>query len=126
VFRYSGSKQEKEGRNAKGPEVEYWFGGIDLNATPEDVDTMAGSSGSTSANADRDSAGPSHFASANAQDGTTGHHFAPNTGCAGPSHTRSNAHSGVQTSVTLSSEESGEEGEVQSTPEGIASLPMLA
>ncbi|KAM0879831.1 hypothetical protein ACQ4PT_033973 [Festuca glaucescens] len=77
---------------------EYWFGGIDLNATLE-----------ASASADQH-AGQSPEAG--------GHHVDHQADQAGPSNNEQQAQSRARTGVTLSSEESDGEAEVQSKPEG--------
>nr|XP_051230132.1 protein FAR1-RELATED SEQUENCE 5-like [Lolium perenne] len=77
---------------------EYWFGGIDLNATPE-----------ASTSTDQHAGQPPEVG---------GHHVDPQGDEAGPSNNDQQADSRAQTGVTLSSEESDGEAEVESTPEG--------
>ncbi|KAM0848920.1 hypothetical protein ACQ4PT_054067 [Festuca glaucescens] len=85
---------------------EYWFGGVDLNATPE-----------ASASADQH-AGQSPEAG--------GHHVDHQADQAGPSNNEQQAQSHAHTGVTLSSEESDGEAEVESTPKGcIPKVPFV-
>ncbi|XP_071674439.1 protein FAR1-RELATED SEQUENCE 5-like [Lolium perenne] len=85
---------------------EYWFGGIDLNATPE-----------ASTSTDQHAGQPPEVG---------GHHVDPQGDEAGPSNNDQQADSRAQTGVTLSSEESDGEAEVESTPEGyVPKVPFV-
>ncbi|XP_051197455.1 uncharacterized protein [Lolium perenne] len=85
---------------------EYWFGGIDLNATPE-----------ASTSADQHAGQPPEVG---------GHHVDPQGDEAGPSNNDQQADSRAQTGVTLSSEETDGEAEVESTPEGyVPKVPFV-
>jgi hypothetical protein len=85
---------------------EYWFGGIDLNATPE-----------ASTSADQHAGQPPEVG---------GHRVDPQGDEAGPSNNDQQADSRARTGVTLSSEESDGEAEVESTPEGyVPKVPFV-
>jgi hypothetical protein len=85
---------------------EYWFGGIDLNATPE-----------ASTSTDQHDGQPPEVG---------GHRVDPQGDEAGPSNNDQQADSRARTGVTLSSEESDGEAEVESTPEGyVPKVPFV-
>ncbi|KAM0907816.1 hypothetical protein ACQ4PT_015881 [Festuca glaucescens] len=85
---------------------EYWFGGIDLNATPDD-----------SASADQ-------HVGQSAEAG--GRHVDQQTDGARTSNNELHVQARARTSVTLSSEESDGEAEVESTPEGyVLKIPFV-
>ncbi|KAK1686125.1 hypothetical protein QYE76_046973 [Lolium multiflorum] len=85
---------------------EYWFGGIDLNATPE-----------ASTSTDQHAGQPPEVG---------GHRVDPQGDEAGPSNNDQQADSRARTGVTLSSEESDGEAEVESTPEGyVPKVPFV-
>ncbi|KAK1608726.1 hypothetical protein QYE76_032399 [Lolium multiflorum] len=85
---------------------EYWFGGIDLNATLE-----------ASTSTDQHAGQPPEVG---------GHRVDPQGDEAGPSNNDQQADSRARTGVTLSSEESDGEAEVESTPEGyVPKVPFV-
>lgn len=88
---------------------EWWFGGTDLNEEPAEGTRFDGTDGAGT------SAGPAARNSAGIPDGQ--HPYEAGT-TDGNSTGGAAAHSGARTGVTLSSEDSGGEDEVRSTPEG--------
>nr|XP_051202028.1 protein FAR1-RELATED SEQUENCE 5-like [Lolium perenne] len=93
-------------KNPRARGFEYWFGGIDLNATPE-----------ASTSTDQHAGQPPEVG---------GHRVDPQGDEAGPSNNDQQADSRARTGVTLSSEESDGEAEVESTPEGyVPKVPFV-